>query len=143
MLTNFEELTEPVLTVKVAEVKPAGTSTLAGAVATAGLLLDSITVAPPDGAGAPNTTVPTELYPLATVWGFKVRVIVGLESFEKHIIPAAGLGVPPLPLEVQVAVTAPALGCVALAPQVGKVRVKSCLINGLKAVSDDGSPFPP
>ena len=61
MLTNLEELTELVLTVKVAEVEPAGTNTLAGTVATVVSLLDSVTVAPPAGAGAPNTTVPTEL----------------------------------------------------------------------------------
>ena len=143
MLTNLEGLTETVLTVNVAEAEPAGTNTLSGTVATAVSLLDSITVAPPDGAGAPNTTVPTELYPLATVWGFKVRVIAGLGGFEKHIIAAAGLGVPPLPLEVHAAVTSPALVCVALAPQVGKARVKSCRTNGLETVSDDGCPFPP
>jgi hypothetical protein len=47
-----------VVTVKVAAVSPSGIATLAGTAATALFVLDSATVAPPAGAGAPIVTVP-------------------------------------------------------------------------------------
>ena len=52
-----EELTVPAVTVKVAEVEPAGTVTLAGRLATA-LELKSVTTAPPVPAAAVRVTVP-------------------------------------------------------------------------------------
>ena len=63
--------TPPVVMVKVADVLPAGTVTLAGNVA-AGLPLDRVTTAPPVGAWAFRVTVPVELAPPTTVAGFKV-----------------------------------------------------------------------
>jgi hypothetical protein len=63
--------TPPVVIVKVADVLPAGTVTLAGSVA-AGLPLDRVTTAPPVGAGALSVTVPVELAPPITVIGFRV-----------------------------------------------------------------------
>ena len=47
-----------VLTVNVALVCPAATVTLAGTVATFGLLLESVMTVPPEGAGPPRVTVP-------------------------------------------------------------------------------------
>ena len=52
-----------VVTVKVAEVLPAGTVTDSGACATDVLLLCKVTNAPPAGAATFNVTVPVELFP--------------------------------------------------------------------------------
>ena len=57
-----------VFTVKVALVAPAGTVTLEGTTA-AGLLLESVTCAPPAGAGAFSVTVPAEGLPPVTLAG--------------------------------------------------------------------------
>jgi hypothetical protein len=64
-------VTTVVLTVKVALVAPAGTVTLAGSQA-APSLTDSMTVAPPAGAGPLSVTVPVEEAPPTTVVGFSV-----------------------------------------------------------------------
>jgi hypothetical protein len=73
MLTEVEVDTVLVLTVKVAVVAPAETVTLDGTEATAVLLLESWTTAPPLGAGALRVTVPVEELPPATLAGFNVR----------------------------------------------------------------------
>jgi len=67
----FEE-TRCVLTAKFALVFPAGTATLDGTVATEVLLLESVTIAPPEGAAAVRVTVPVELFPPLTVVGLRV-----------------------------------------------------------------------
>jgi hypothetical protein len=68
MMTAVEAATALVLTGKVALVAPAGTVTLPATVA-AELLLDSVTGAPPAGAGPFSLTVPVELLPPVTVVG--------------------------------------------------------------------------
>ena len=60
-----EDVTEVVCTMKVAEVAPALTSTLAGTTALA-LELAKLTVTPPAGAGAVNRTVAVALLPPST-----------------------------------------------------------------------------
>src|SRR6266567_145230 len=69
MVTVAAEATVLVLTTKVALVAPAPTVTLAGTLA-APLLLESVTCAPPVGAGPLNVTVPVEEFPPATLVGF-------------------------------------------------------------------------
>ncbi len=64
--------TANVVTVKVAEVCPAGTLTMPGAVATELLLVESVTKIPPDGAGALRKTVPVALVPPVTLAGLMV-----------------------------------------------------------------------
>jgi len=62
-----------VFTVKVVLVAPAGTVTLNGTVARFVLLLESMTCAPPAGAGALSVTVPVEVCrPPTTLVGFSV-----------------------------------------------------------------------
>src|SRR6266699_4004782 len=70
MVTAVDAVTTLVLTVKVALVAPTGTVTLEGTVAAAVLLLESVTCAPPAGAGPLNVTVPVEEFPPATLVGF-------------------------------------------------------------------------
>jgi hypothetical protein len=91
------EATDVVATVKFAVVAPAATVTLAGTLA-AVLLLDRVTAAPPDGAGAVSVTVPVEGLPAPTlaglsdiadslvpVDGFTVRVAVRVVPFNEAV----------------------------------------------------------
>jgi hypothetical protein len=71
MDADVDEPTGVVVTVKVAVVLPAETSREAGVVA-AGLLLDKVTSAPPEGAGELSVTVAMELLPPVTVVGLKL-----------------------------------------------------------------------
>src|SRR5215472_9624047 len=72
MMTVVVADTVVVLTAKVALVAPAATFTEEGTPATAGLLLDRVTVAPPLGAAPLNVSVPVEAPPPVTVDGFKL-----------------------------------------------------------------------
>lgn len=72
IVAEVEMITAEVFTVKVALVLPAGTVTLAGTLA-APLLLESITCAPPAGAGPLSVTVPVDdCKPPTTLLGFNV-----------------------------------------------------------------------
>ena len=74
IVTVVEMRTIDVFTVKVALVAPPGTVTLAGTLATEGLLLKREMTAPPLGAGALNVTLPVEdpSRPPTTIDGFRV-----------------------------------------------------------------------
>jgi len=62
-----------VLTVKLALLAPAAIVTLAGTLATAGLLLESVTTAPPDGAAAVKLAVPVAAFGPTTLLGLTDR----------------------------------------------------------------------
>jgi hypothetical protein len=64
-----------VLTVNIALVAPAATITLAGTLAAAVLLLDSVTCAPPVGAGPLSVTVPVEEFPPVTLAGLSANEV--------------------------------------------------------------------
>ena len=74
-MTGVDAATAPVVTVKVALMAPAGTVTpLDGTLAAAILLLESVTWAPPAGAGPLKVTVPVEdCTPPTTLVGFSVN----------------------------------------------------------------------
>src|SRR5712672_2267787 len=71
MVAGVEAVTALVLIVKVALAAPARTVTLEGTLA-ATLLLESVTWAPPAGAGALSAIVPVEELPPVTVEGLSV-----------------------------------------------------------------------
>ena len=73
IVTVVEVFTPTVVTVNVALVAPAPTVTLTGVVAAA-LLSESVTTAPPDGAGPVKVTVPCDELPPTTLVGFIVNV---------------------------------------------------------------------
>jgi len=75
MVTEVLLVTGLVVTVKVAEVAFAATVTVAGACATAVLLLESVTTAPPAGARPFNVTVPVVVFPPITGVGLKAMVL--------------------------------------------------------------------
>jgi len=70
--TEVRRETRLVVTMKLADVAPAGTMMLAGTVATFVLLLTRLITAPPEGAGALNVTVPVEAKPPLTLVGLRV-----------------------------------------------------------------------
>ena len=71
--TGVRRVTRLVVTLKLTDVAPAGTMTVAGTVATFGLLLTRVITAPPKGAGALNITVPVEVEPPLTLVGLRVN----------------------------------------------------------------------
>jgi hypothetical protein len=73
IVTEVVLVTLMVVTTNVAVVDPAGTVTLAGTVATEVRLLESVTTAPPAGAGPLSVTVPVEGVPPRTLLGLRVR----------------------------------------------------------------------
>ena len=71
-MTDVDVATALVLRLKLALVPPTGTVTLEGTVAAAVLLLESVTCAPPAGAGAFSVTIPVEGLPPVTLVGLTV-----------------------------------------------------------------------
>ena len=63
------------LTVKVAELEPCGTVTVAGTVTAAVLELESDTATPPVPANSVRVTVPVPVRPLMIVLGFTERLV--------------------------------------------------------------------
>jgi hypothetical protein len=79
IVTVLDVVTALVATANVAVVLPAGTVTLPGTVATAVLLLDRVTTAPPAGAAALRVTVPVDVPPPPTLVGRRlIDVSVGV-----------------------------------------------------------------
>ena len=95
-MTGVDAATALVVTVKVALVAPAGTVTpLDGTLAAAMLLLESVTWAPPAGAGPLRVTVPVEdCKPPTTLVGFSVSDERG-GGVEGVTVSAAVLLTPP------------------------------------------------
>src|SRR6266403_1428157 len=96
MVTVVDAATALVLTVNVALVAPAATVTLEGTLAAAVLLLESVTCAPPDGAGPLNVTVPVDELPPVTLVGLSEieerETGAGVTAEESSKSQIAGLG---------------------------------------------------
>ncbi len=75
MVIGVEAVTAKVVTVNVRLVAPAGMVTLASTVATAVLLLERETRAPPLGAGPLNVTLPVEGDPPLALVGFSASEV--------------------------------------------------------------------
>jgi hypothetical protein len=85
MVTGVVLATEAVFTVNIALLLPPATVTLVSPLTTEGLLLLSVTTAPPLGAGLLNTTVPWELPPPTTLIGLSVTDVTALAVNPNHI----------------------------------------------------------
>src|SRR5262249_13100675 len=117
IVTGMELVTVLVVMVKVALLLPAKTVTLAGTPATAVLLLESATLAPPASALPLSVTVPVDGFPPTTVAGLRLTPLawsgttVRVADFwtpPNVAVIEAGVGaVPGLVLIVNVAVVAP------------------------------------
>jgi hypothetical protein len=89
IVAEIDTITTDVFTVKVAPLLPAGTVTLAGTLA-ALLLLDSVTCAPPAGAGPLSVTVPVEDCTLPTTLVGCSSAAVDLKEALPFALPSAG-----------------------------------------------------
>jgi hypothetical protein len=86
------ELDELVPTVNVAVFVPAGTVTFAGTVA--GLMPESCTTAPPDGAGPLNMSVAVDELPAVTVAGLRVSEVTPTVTPGLTVTPAVAVELP-------------------------------------------------
>jgi hypothetical protein len=129
-----------VFTVNVALVAPAGTVTLTGTLA-APLLLESVTRAPPAGAGPLNVTVPVEdCRPPTTLVGFNVNeeTVGSGGAVTVSVIAVACVNAPDVP--VMVTVTVPMVAALLTASVNVLVAVAGLGLND--AVTPLGSPDP-
>jgi len=94
MVTGVAEVTDTVVTVKVALVAPEATVTLAGTPATALSLLLNETTAPPEGAAPDKVTVPVELLPPVTLAGLRLREERLTEELEGLTVSVASCVLP-------------------------------------------------
>jgi hypothetical protein len=86
MATEVLLATTLVVAVNVAVVAPEATVTLVGTCAAAALLLDSVTTAPPVGAGLVIVTVPVDEFPPTTEAGLKVTVLRSAAVIVKTVL---------------------------------------------------------
>src|SRR5258706_13769091 len=97
MVTAVDAETALVATVNAALVAPAAIVTLAGTLAAVVLLLESVTCAPPAGAGPLNVTVPVDEFPPATLVGFNAsEASVAAAGVAGVTVNKANGGFPPL-----------------------------------------------
>ena len=96
MVTVVDATTGLVLTANVALLAPAVIVTLEGTRATNVLLLESVTCAPPAGAGPLNVTVPVDEFPPVTLVGFNAsEASVGAGGGAGFTVSEADRAAPP------------------------------------------------
>jgi hypothetical protein len=102
IVTCVAAATALVLTVNVALVAPAATVTLAGTVTTEVLLLESVITLPPVGANMFRMTVPVDVVPPVTEFGFKLTDDNETGGFTVSVALCVPLYVPEIVTEVVV-----------------------------------------
>jgi hypothetical protein len=125
-VTSVGSDTRVVVTVKVAELAPASTVTVAGTVAEAGSLLLRETTIPPSGAGPLRVTVPVAVLPPVTEFGSSVKPVS-----DGGLTVTEALALVPFDVAVIVAGVAAATGDV--------VTVKSTEVAPSGMVTDPGT----
>jgi hypothetical protein len=116
IVTPVETVTGLVDTVKLALVAPAATVTVAGTVATAVSLLESVTSTPPAGAGVIRLTVPVDAAPPVTLVGLRLSE----ESEECSNRPVGFQDAPPSVL-LKMPILVPAYSMVGITGSIARV----------------------
>ena len=141
-MVTVPEAQASVGTLNVALVIPAATVTLVGMVATPASLLESVTIAPPGGAGVLKLTVPVDTAPPRTLGGARLNAesVGGVTVMTALVVPPATVtlaGTMAMAgLLLERATAAPPAGAAELSVTVPVERVPPVTLAGLTLIDD-------